>query len=76
MMEDVKDVIKDFIKESDYDGLYNIDGECACELSDLQPCGENFSDCILGIKKKYDELTEEQKTHSDGACDFFIVKKE
>lgn len=32
-----------------YDGLYAA-GECACECSDLYPCGERQDDCRPGYK--------------------------
>ena len=46
-----------------------------CELSDFHPCGENFSDCSPGIKKIWEELTEEQQSMCESDCDFYIVKK-
>ena len=73
---DILDIVKDYLKENQYDGLYNSDGECACELSDFRPCGESFCECKPGIKKTYDELLENQKEHSDGACDFYIVARD
>jgi len=49
-------------------------GECACELSNLQPCGENFSECHPGIKKTWDEMTENQQSMCESDCDFYIIK--
>ncbi len=73
-MTDVRDIVKRWLKENGYHGLYSDGGECACQLSDLQPCGENFSDCIPGIKKTWDELTEDQQVHCESGCDFYIIK--
>ena len=71
---DVLDIVKDYLKNNKLDGLYSDGGECACELSDLQPCGENFSDCSPGIKKTWDEMTEEQRAFTEKDCDFYIIK--
>lgn len=71
---DVLDIVKDYLKNNKLDGLYSDGGECACELSDLQPCGENFSDCSPGIKKTWDELTEEQQSMCESGCDFYIIR--
>ena len=71
---DVLDIVKDYLKSNKLDGLYSDGGECACELSDLQPCGENFSECSPGIKKTWDEMTAEQQVHCESGCDFYILK--
>ena len=73
-MKDVNDIVKEYLKENEFDGLYNPDGECACEINDLQPCCENFSECRPGYIKTCDQLTDEEKKHLDGACDWFICK--
>ena len=73
---DVQEIIKEYLKDNKYDGLYNEEGQCACELPGLQPCGENFSDCIPGIKKTWDELTEDQQSACESGCDFYIINKE
>ena len=70
----VNDIIKQYLIDNSLDGLYNQEGECACELSDLQPCGENHADCMPGIKKSWNELTDKQKEHLEPECEFYIVK--
>lgn len=67
-------IVKLWLKENGYNGLYSDGGECACELSDLQPCGENFSDCSPGIKKTWSEMTEKQQLMCESGCDFYIIK--
>lgn len=47
---DVKDIIIKFLEENGYDGLFNSDGECACEISDLIPCCEACDQCEPGYK--------------------------
>ena len=47
--EDVRDIVKIYLTEHNYDGLYDDDGECACLLDDLMPCDQETAlDCIPG----------------------------
>ncbi len=48
-MKTVKEIIKKYLNENEFDGLYQP-GECACEKSDLAPCGETPLDCLAGYK--------------------------
>ncbi len=48
-MKTVKEIIRDYLNENEFDGLYQP-GECACEKSDLAPCGETPLDCMVGYK--------------------------
>ncbi len=73
---EVRDIVIEYLKANNLDGLYSDGGECACELSDLQPCGESFSDCHPGIKKTWDELTEKEQFDCESGCDFYIIKRE
>ena len=43
-------VIASAISAGGYDGLYAADGECACELGDLAPCGQLRDDCMMGYR--------------------------
>lgn len=47
---DVKDIVKKYLEENGFHGLYEPDNECACESRDLFPCGENPQYCIAGYK--------------------------
>jgi len=58
----VKDILISFLREHGYDGLYNSDGECACLIDDLCPCGANFEHCKPGYKMK----------DPSGECEFLI----
>jgi hypothetical protein len=49
----VSKIIAEYLKTNGYDGLMN-ENDCACELSDLIPCGEDFSLCEPGWKKPCD----------------------
>jgi len=42
---DCRDIIREYIMQSDYDGLCNLDVECGCGLDDFMPCGEDCMDC-------------------------------
>ena len=48
-MDNLKSIVTSWLNLHGYDGLYN-EGECACEISDLMPCGEPNSDCAAGYK--------------------------
>ncbi len=48
----VIEIIKQYLVENEYDGLYNEDIDCACELSDLAPCGQTMAECTSGYKHK------------------------
>lgn len=45
----VTQIVKQYLCAHKYDGLFNENGECACKLDDLQPCGEDFSECKAGV---------------------------
>lgn len=38
------------LQKHGYDGLWNPDGDCACQVSDLYPCGERGDNCSPGYK--------------------------
>jgi hypothetical protein len=42
-------LLQEKLIKSGFSGLY-VPGECACELSDLAPCGEDPSLCEFGYK--------------------------
>jgi len=64
------------LKRDGYDGLYCSEGECACEIGDLHPCGEYCEECKPGYKKTYNELSKEMKElySPDSGIDWFIVR--
>ena len=47
---EISEIVKQYLIDNGYDGLFYPDGECACEISDLMPCGEWGSDCEPGYK--------------------------
>lgn len=48
---EVIDIVKDYLEQNGYDGLFNSDNECACEVDDLAPCGEMSDYCRAGFKQ-------------------------
>ena len=64
----IKEIIEDFLRENGYDGLYNIENECGCEVGDLFPCGNPHEiDCRAGYKQPC--------RICDQNCDFHIGPK-
>ena len=51
------DIVKDYLENEGYDGLYAND--CGCEVSNLAPCGYLQADCRAGVKFPCPELTAE-----------------
>jgi len=61
-----KEIIKKWLADNGYDGLYSE--ECGCLIKDFAPCCEDFGDCIAGYKTKCDPET----CHADGDCFFHV----
>lgn len=59
------EIIKKYLINNEFDGLYNEDYECACEMNDLEPCGQLQSDCKTGYKhpgdSEYDFYIKDRK---------------
>jgi len=64
-MTTVIEIMWKYLKQHGYDGLFNIDGNCACERADLMPCGEYSGDCEPGYEVPCD----------CGDHDYHIVKE-
>lgn len=65
MNKTVIEIIKKNLIEEGFDGLYNEDLECGCEVSDLDQCDVLQSGCTAGYKhpgdKEYDFYIKEHK---------------
>lgn len=60
-------IIEQWLKDYGYDGLFNDDCECGCEIGDLCPCCEpSIWYCQAGYKTK---------TSEDSQYDFIIGPK-
>lgn len=46
----VKEMVHKWLDERHYDGLFNVDGDCACGLTELIPCEQDCSECQSGYK--------------------------
>ena len=46
----VEDIVRAYLEEHGYDGLYNEDAECACLASDLFPCCGEPDHCEAGYR--------------------------
>jgi len=46
----VKEIVKAYLREHGYDGLYTDSYGCGCEDDDLIPCGDYTGDCQPGYK--------------------------
>lgn len=44
----LRDIVEQRLKQDGFDGLYDPDGECSCELGDLWPCECWSTDCLAG----------------------------
>jgi hypothetical protein len=44
----VGEIVKKFLADNGFDGLFNVDGECACKTGDLAPCGSISGECVAG----------------------------
>jgi hypothetical protein len=63
----VSEIIESYLKENGFDGLYNYDYECGCELGDIFTCGgEMVGGCKPGYKTKC--------TCGEENCDWHITE--
>ena len=54
----LRDILTEWLKAHHYDGLYDDEGECGCELSDIMPCDEPGMRCSPGVKVPCDGTLE------------------
>lgn len=59
-------IVKNYLEENGFDGLQN-GAECGCDIHDLVPCGNDFSQCTPGYKLVPPEGT-------DCEFDFYICQ--
>ena len=58
----LRKIVSDWLRANGYEGLWNQDAECGCELDDLMPCDEPGTECTAGVK------IDEKRA----GCDFLI----
>lgn len=65
MNKTVIEIIKQHLIDNGFDGLYNDELDCGCEINDLEPCDVLQSNCTAGYKqpgdKEYDFYIKEHK---------------
>ena len=72
-MMDVKAIVKQWLIDNKYDGLWSDMGDCACPVDDLFPCNmEGVQDCEPGVKGP---CSGTEHCPADGECDWHIVPK-
>ena len=47
-MTTVLEMVSQHLEAHGYDGLFRLEGECACQTGGLVPCGEIGTDCEAG----------------------------
>jgi len=68
----VYDIVKQYLVANGFDGLFH-ESNCACQLSDLCPCGEYFGDCEPGYKTTCDgPYDDPDQAWCGGDCGFHI----
>lgn len=71
----VKDIVKKYLEENDFDGLYSPNGFCACRLEDLMPCfREGCVDCEPGYVVYAENFTPEEREYCE-ECEFIITEQ-
>ena len=48
----VEQIVREYLETNGYDGLFNENGECGCDLEDFMPCGFQETLCVAGHKEK------------------------
>jgi hypothetical protein len=61
----VKEIVQIWLRDNGYDGLYNTDAPCGCELDDLFCCDCCSPDCKPGYRVDVKDLTQDQKDRMD-----------
>jgi len=49
-LKNVKEIVKKYLDDNGFTGLYDEHGECGCEINDLAPCSEMRESCCAGYK--------------------------
>jgi len=56
-MKEVYEILKDWLKENEFDGLYSNDYECGCKIDDLIPCDMLRGNCVAGYLTTPDKMS-------------------
>jgi hypothetical protein len=47
----VEHIVRRYLADNGYDGLYNANAGCGCLVGDLAPCDEISVACVAGYKR-------------------------
>lgn len=61
----VKEIVKKYLEDNKYDGLYSKFCICSCILDNLMPCEYNAEECKAGHKKNCEECD----SYKDNKCE-------
>lgn len=72
----VRKILTKYLEDMGWDGLFNADGGCACDIAELIPCGQDCSECQPGYKHPCD-CEEEHEFHisAEKMVDFYNSEK-
>ena len=71
---EVAEMVKSALIAGGFDGLFNMDGGCACLVGDLSPGNCLSENCEAGFKKEYPDR-KCGGSDCDGECDFHVQRK-
>lgn len=62
-------IIRAYLLANGYDGLYNSEVGCGCDLDDLFPCDQPNQDCSVGYRVPCPKLNKDYNEERDGDCE-------
>lgn len=68
----VKAMVKQWLEDNGYDGLYCDIGECGCSKDDLFPC---YREGIASCKPGYKEACTKDNCPEGGGCAYHITSE-
>lgn len=71
--QDVLEIVEQHLEQNGYDGLF-YDGECACKVGDLAPCGEINGGCEPGYLRVFQDGCG-GNCSAGGGCDWHIQRE-
>ena len=63
---DVREIVRRYLKNNGFDGVYNVDNECCCSTEHFPTCGNDTSDCVPGYRMPC------STDYCDGLCAYHI----
>lgn len=66
-MKTAIEILKDYLEANGYDGIALPYSDCGCKLCDLQPCGEDFSQCVPAYEGQAKDGHWEMFVHKEDA---------